>query len=118
MSADSSPKLRSGHSREALLNMQSVFQPALWLLWERALPAIGFVRIKKIAGGPAPTGSQDCRSSVASLPHRLEQTQSGGDRDIQTAQRTGHRDRHQIVTVLTSQAPQPLAFGAHDNRDG
>src|SRR5690554_5899807 len=54
-------------------------------------------------------------SADRALPHRLEQADTGGNRDVETAHRAGHRQLGQIVAMFAGQASHAGTFGAHDD---
>ncbi len=74
MPKDSSPKLKSGHSREPVANMQHVFG--------KGLECGGLYFFVDLF-----------QSRTPALPYRLEQAQARGHRDIEAAELAGHGDR-------------------------
>jgi len=53
----------------------------------------------------------------AGLPQGLVQADTGGDRDVQALDRTGHRDAHQLVAGLAGELAQAVALGTEHQRE-
>ena len=60
---------------------------------------------RRVGRTPEAGHNRSLYSFSGALPYRLEEGNSGGHRDVQALNVTGHRDRHQPVAALPHQTP-------------